>query len=350
MLSPTGGTLPIRRAGNAAALLLAIAAAPLAAQTITVTRVPSPDDNGATRIRVLGADMDSLNALLRAYQREQYGSAAWLEAMRQFDQLLTRDAPRVWARQQLSRPVIDPESALDAMPKGWIGILSQGPSVQQLADDGLRVTYFAYPSILSVDPRSPAERAGIAPGDMLVAYNGIDVVGREFNLTKLLVPDTRIELTVRRDGEKKDYAIDVAKAPEGVFKRRVAFDRVPVPQVRIELPDKPVAPRTAAPATPVASGFVISARGAFGASLSAVGPGLARALKLEQGLLVNDVPRQAPAYASGLRAGDVIVSAAGQPVSTLDELQNLVVAHLGDRALALQIVRDHKARRIRVTW
>jgi hypothetical protein len=349
-MSPMRWITPLRLSRATAALLLATLTAPIGAQTVTITRVPSPDSDGATLVRIVGADVDSLNALLRTYQRERYGSAAWLEAMRQFDRLLTRDAPRIRARQQLSRTAADPESTLDAMPAGWIGILSQGPTLQQLDDDGLRVTYFAYPSIISVDPRSPAERAGIAPGDKLVAYNGIDVVGREFNLTKLLVPDSRIELTVRRDGVKKDYAIEVAKAPEGVFKRRVAFDHVPEPQVMIALPRHPAETVGATPSPMVASGVLISARGAFGASLSPVGPGLAKALKLEQGLLVNEVPREAPAYASGLRAGDVIVSAAGRPVSTLDELQNLVVAHLGDRALALQIVRDHGARRVTVRW
>ena len=81
-------------------------------------------------------------------------------------------------------------------------------------DNGeLRITQFAHPVIVTVDPQSPAEKAGIMAGDVLVAYNGVDVVNHEFNLTTLLRPDSRITVTVRRDGELKDYPLVVAKAP-----------------------------------------------------------------------------------------------------------------------------------------
>jgi serine protease Do len=286
----------------AVALCLAGAPARVGAQTVTNTRFPQIDDSA--RFEELRRTIGGMDAALEVYRA--------------------------------------------AMPAGWIGILSQGSSRQYYGGDGLHVMYFEYPTVLSVDPRSPAERAGVAPGDVLVAYDGIDLIRREFNLSKLLAPGTRLKLTVRRDGETQTYPIDVATAPEGVFRRRVALGQ-PVPRALFE---QRLTPAPAPMPMPAFAGpsMVLSPRGAFGASLSPVGAGLAKALKLEQGLLVNEAPEESPAYAAGLRAGDVIVGAGAQPVSSLDDLQNLVVAHLGNRAIALQVVRDHKAKRITVTW
>lgn len=365
-MASCGHTL-IRRA--AAGVLLLGTTLPLARPVAAQSRGTDVRMRDSVILRTFRTDGgDTVIALLRTLDRESYGSPGWLTITHQLDSLMLGTGRHIMLRATHGQPGAAAGPAA-VMPKGWIGILPQGPSQQVVDDDGLRVTYFAYPLILSVDPESPAERAGIAPGDVLVAYNGLDVVGREINLTRLLVPEKKIAVTVRRDGEKKDYSVDVMKVPEAVLNRRVEFDRVPMSgRIIIEHldgdDDMPMRhpmgnaivslPRTAGPTTRtplMANGFmVVSAHGVFGASMSTVGADLARALKLEKGMLVNDVPEQSPAFKSGLRAGDVIISAAGQPVTSLNALQDVVVAHLGERSVALQVVRDRKPARITVTW
>src|SRR5262249_45525084 len=152
------------------------------------------------------------------------------------------------------------------------------------------VRYFAYPDVISVDPGSPADRAGIKPGDVLVAYNGTDLIGHEFNLGDIFAPKKRVDVSVRRDGEVKDYSMIVAMVPDEVARRPPDLEKV---FFRIEVPgsgDIVVTGDSAVPvpvrATRLSEGraalaagfggmkmppekmpFVLAANGFFGASL-----------------------------------------------------------------------------------
>ena len=96
--------------------------------------------------------------------------------------------------------------------------------------------------------------------------------------------------------------------------------------------------------------MLMTPNGAFGAILSSVGPDLAKALRLETGVLVNDVTDDTPASRAGLHSGDVIVTAAGQSVPSLKKLQELIAKHIPDQSIALQVVRDRKSRKVTVSW
>lgn len=373
------------RRGAAAALLSILLAAVVGAQTAGTTR-RAPQDTVFLRAFGVGK-LDTMLVLSRALSREQYGSAIWLEMTRKLDSLLAR-APRMTIRQSGPGFAGMPSTA---MPRGWLGFNAQGPVQHLFNNDGDHVTYFAYPQILSVDPESPADRAGIIPGDVLVAFNGTDVVGHEFNLTRLMAPDTRVAVTIRRDGEVKDYALDIAKAPPGVSDRRFEFIRVPgLPfppgmigpaLIRVDsvMGEAIVVPRASTGGVsagrvttgqgrgenrvlslrggttltrPMVAGnyMVIAPHGIFGADVSTVGADLARVLKLEKGVLVNDVPEASPAFKSGLRAGDVIVNASGQSVASIGELQDIIISHLGERSVLLQVMRAGKPVKVTVTW
>jgi S1-C subfamily serine protease len=253
-----------------------------------------------------------------------------------------------------------------ALPKGWIGFTTSGPHSESVSDDGQIVTYFDYPTIVTVDGHSPAEQAGIMRGDELVAYNGLDVVGRALNLTQLLVPEKKLLVTIRRGGETKDYPVIVAKASERIALRRLDFDGLPLEFERAQIERARVQGRAEAAGSAIFAVpkmganigslpmggqlLVIAPNGVFGASAYSVGPELARALKLETGVLVNDVPEETPASRAGLRPGDVIVSVAGCQVASLHELQRLIETRAADRSVALRIMRDKKPRNITVRW
>jgi len=360
--------------GGAAALLTLGASLPIGAQSAG----PPPErirDSGVVQIMVMKrgrldstikVHVDSLATLMRAFEEAQPGSSDWQRLSKQIEELIpfgsferTRvgggTLPRMMVRS------LSPE----ALPKGWIGFTTSGPRRETISDDGQIVTYFDYPRIVTVDGHSPAERAGIMRGDVLVAYNGDDVVGRPLNLTQLLVPEKKVAVTIRRDGETKDYAVVVAKAPERIVNRRLDFDgvRSQLERAQVELRRARGASASAAsgliavPKMSVSSGslpggtrFFMIPTGVFGASASAVGPELAKALKLETGVLVNDVPEETPASRAGLRAGDVIVGVAGQAVASLQELQHLIEMRASDRSVPLRVVRDKKARNITVNW
>jgi serine protease Do len=357
--------------GAAAALIAGVIVTPLTAQVAAGGRGRGTATGDSVMVRVMGVGgkIDTVTAIVRMLDHERYGTPAWFELTRRMDSLLLGEN-----RVMLRAGSMVGRFGQFPMTRGWIGFLAQGPQHRSIDSTGDRITYFAYPSILSVDPTSPADKAGIVPGDVLIAFNGTDVVGHEFNLTRLFEPDKKVGVTVRRDGENKDYTLDIVKAPDAIANRRLEMNRVPMPplppgvegQMRIEV--RPSGERgergegsmrrgaVFVPKAPMAGPFmsngfpIIGPHAVFGADVSPVSAGLAKVLKLEKGVLVNEVPEKSPAYKGGLRVGDVIVNALGQPVSTINELQDLIMSRFGDRSISLQIMRDRKPNKLTITW
>ena len=365
-----------RSRGAAAALLLTSIAPVIGAQGTRPARARS---NDSVLVRVFGlpeVQLDSLKVLIRDLDREPYGSVDWLSISRRLDSLVQGRRTGI-----VMRGILEPRFQSGGLPgippSGWLGFLTQGPSRQVIDGSGQHVVYFGYPTIISVDPNSPAERAGILPGDVLVAYNGQDVVNRDFNLTELLRPDTRVTITVRREGETKDFAVKVARGSARIAIRRQELESamtsgalrierlapgvpdgpMPPDMPRAQRPVEAVAPTSRRPvfissdANPGARMLVMSMNGMFGASLSTVNAELAKAFKLKTtGVLVNDVPEETPAWRAGLRTGDVIVSVDEEPVVTVNEFRDRVLTRLQQRAVTVQVVRNQKPRTVTLTW
>jgi hypothetical protein len=357
-----------------AALVTMSVAFPVGAQA-TGSVVPArPRDTMFFKVFVPnGGSKDStLTLFLKTFDREAYGTPGWFSITKQLDSLLIarRGSGNIMVRGLAGGMTTSPQLGA---PQGWIGFVAQGLSEQISDPNGLRVTYFAYPRITSVDPDSPAEHAGIVPGDVLVAYNGIDVVGHEFNLAQLLVPERKVGVTIRRDGEPKDYSLTALKTPVRVSLRRMDFDAAMPADVQLEFDRARAQFRKLSGVGGVVVGgqgerapglvnrvliggpmlpggrFIISPNGVFGASLVAVGADLAKVLKLDKGVLVTEVAPDTPASTAGLQVGDVVVTVAGQPVTTVREVQDVVGRNFGEHTVPLQIVREKKAKSLTVT-
>lgn len=338
----------------------------VAAQAVSAQVAPARPRGDTVTVQIfMNAKMDTISAIMRALDHERFGSPAWAELTHKLDSLVLVGGQPGERRIFMKRPGPDglPNVIFESAARGWVGFNAQGPKQQIVTDDGEQVTYFAYPSIISVDPNSPADRAGIVPGDVLIAFNGTDVVGHEFNLTRLFVPEKKVGVTVRRDGETKDYSLEVVRPPQPVESRRLEFSKIPMPPmapappgaVRVEIPEAEArrmsaSVRVRGVMSPTRVSLLITPHGVLGANVSPVGADLAKVLKLEKGVLVNEVPETSPAYKSGVRVGDVIVSASGQAVTTLSELQDQVLSRFGDRSIVLQVVRNHKPTKLTVTW
>jgi membrane-associated protease RseP (regulator of RpoE activity) len=346
--------------GGAAAFFTILGALPLAAQSAGVVPARTRDSSAVVQVLVMSKGrIDTLTMLMRSFEEARPGSPMWDSVRKRIDALMPA---RVEFRKTFGPTMVGPSMPL----RGWIGINAGGvPQSEEIRPDGEYRTYFAYPTIVTVDGQSPAERAGIMPGDMLIAYNGVDVVNRPLNLGQLLVPDT-----IRRDGETKDFSVRVARAPNRISLRRMDFDGelpTPAPELGRERMDAGVLRKelavgsgragsgrllatTGFPGDMVSHMLILSPNGVLGASVSTVGRDLAKVLKLEMGVLVNDVPEETPAWKGGLRTGDVIVNVGGQPVASLNQLRELIIMRALDRAVPLRIIRDKKPQDVNVTW
>lgn len=62
----------------------------------------------------------------------------------------------------------------------------------------------------------------------------------------------------------------------------------------------------------------------------------------EQGLLIVRLVPDGPAVAAGLRRGDIILQVDGQPMTAVDQLQQLIWVHEAGDELALQVLRGNE--------
>jgi len=169
--------------------------------------------------------------------------------------------------------------------------------------------------IASVDPGGPAERSGIRVGDVVTQFNGSPVEGGR-DLSRVVAaakPGTQATLTVFRSGQTQQLSIDVGQrpntgtgqAPLEAFGRRLGLALAPVPeQARSQLGLEPGTP----------------------------------------GLLVQQVEPGSPAAKTGLRPGDVIVSANNRAVSAPADVANAwAEAQRQNRPVLLRISRQGQA-------
>jgi S1-C subfamily serine protease len=95
----------------------------------------------------------------------------------------------------------------------WVGMRVQDitPAVAQSL--GLPAVRGVVASFL--EPGSPAERAGVRPGDLVVAVNGqpIDSVRQARRAIFGSRVGDRITVTVLRDGERRDFNIRLEEVP-----------------------------------------------------------------------------------------------------------------------------------------
>ena len=251
---------------------------------------------------------------------------------------------------------------------GYIGItLSPTNNHVRVRGSGeLFVRYFEFPTILSVEPSSPAERAGLQRADLVLAYNDLDV-RRELPMHEVLRPGRPLKIRVRRGGLDRDVTLTVAEPPANVLGRRNDFlipgsadrnERVYAPSVRPRVPGPPgssgdhemVIVEPGASARGGAEFRFTMRRGIAGAELAPITAGLASALGVKRGLLVIDVTPRSVAATSGLREGDIVLKADGREVNDIPSLSRAMQAQDGARALTLETLREKKKRTVRLTW
>lgn len=329
------------------------------------------EDLSATQRRAVGEALDHTVGQIEQLARGMSESGSRLMRVR------VQVAPMMDERNAtaMSNALLQARASELAMPRGWLGIVVSGTAREPRIDEGeLIIRYLTYPVIVSVEPSSPAARAGLAPSDTLMAYDGRDVRDRDISLTRLLRPNSRVLVRIRRDGKVKDVPVTIADVPSRIRLRSETNFEMRAPHAMPSMPEGMVFPRGVAPVprmgamrlmpsmppmpamppqppTPamiVGNGMNVVA----GAQLAALTDGLARTVGVERGVLVTYAVVGSPAYQSGLRDGDIIVRVGGHAVRTVAEVREQVQAAVGsgDSSVDLDCVRDRKPRRVKLRW
>ena len=150
--------------------------------------------------------------------------------------------------------------------------------------------------VRGVEADSPAAKAGVEPGDIILKFDGKDF-DKSVDLPRLVgntKPGNKSRLTVFRRGAQKELSITVAELEPERSERRAAAPDTPRPQP---------------------SGVVQS----LGLTLRELSAAQKKELNLRGGVRVESA--EGPAARAGLREGDVIVAIDNVDTSSVEELE-----------------------------
>jgi len=243
-------------------------------------------------------------------------------------------------------------------PKGWLGVLIT-TGIGEANSRGTLV-FNDYPVIESIDPGSPAEKAGLMAGDVLISINQQDFKKNPIPLNSLLVPGKEVVFRYRRDNVARKSTMIVAERPAGTSPRLQLSIIGPDPSRgrraqaeesllrRAALPRIPVAPSVSI--APLVFGTGTPSIAVAGAELTQLNDGWREAMNLKgDGILVVNVVMPSIAGDAGLRSGDVITRVEKQLVQNPGELIRLML-HAENNSLLLQILRKQKEQNITLRW
>lgn len=201
----------------------------------------------------------------------------------------------------------------------------------------------------SVQEDSPAAKAGLQTGDIIVEFDGERVRSvRQFSrLVSETPPGRQVAAAVTRDGKRTSLnvtpressgfqvfsddawrAVDEAREMAKIAPTRPA----PVP------PRPPSAPRPPRAIEP----FVWFGGSQLGVSVNSLSDQLKAYFGVKDGVLVTSVNENSVAAKAGVKAGDIIVSVNGSTVDDPGELREEIGDVTPGEEFTLEIVRDKK--------
>ncbi|HSA56963.1 MAG TPA: PDZ domain-containing protein [Gemmatimonadaceae bacterium] len=284
------------------------------------------------------------------------------------------------------------EQACQAVPKpqGWVGLAVNEPMrVVQRVNGELTMRAIGLPIVESVDPGSPADKAGIRSGDILIEIDGRDVRRGGIRLAEIH-PAARLPLKIQRgDGETRTLVVVVEPRPEAMSQApcpwvdaRIAAALAPAPseftyRYQVEAGPQPAAgPRgtlvrsggtsvradsvrvsPTLPATAVYAGAI----GAFAGAGSSTVAGLqllsldeetAETFGVPSGLLVWQVLPGTVAHRAGLRKNDILLSANDSALESVRVLQRIMnrPSVREQREVRLLILRKKEQQTVVLKW
>jgi len=193
---------------------------------------------------------------------------------------------------------------------------------------------------------SPAEKAGLRKGDVIVGFNGEAVTStRKLNrLVNESAPDQNVRLRIARGGSEQEVSATLGKRDD--------FNRVWNEKTRTEMREKMEKMRKDMPAKIKSENgtWTINMGGyrRLGISTQTLTKQLADYFGVSEGILVTSVVENSAAAKAGLKAGDVITAVDGEKVDSPGDITR-AISKKEDGPVTLTIVRDRSSRSITVT-
>ncbi len=232
-------------------------------------------------------------------------------------------------------PVTIQRAGTSYLGVGVLDITPERAKALNLKDErGAEVTH--------VDEDSPAAKAGLKEGDVLLQYNGEPVEGTE-QLSRM-VRETPVghqaKVTIWRNGATQTVTATIAARKNTVLQTGEG------PVVLPNMPPMPPMPPIEIPRFEMT--WQNPMLGIEGEALGQE-PQLAEFFGVKDGVLVKAVIKNSAAEKSGLKAGDVITKLDDSKVTSTREITSALRANRSKRTFTLTVVRNRKEMPIAVT-
>ena len=209
----------------------------------------------------------------------------------------------------LAKTVITQLADHGKVERGWLGVSIQ-PLTKDLAKTFKRGDSTTGALVSAVVEGSPADKAGLKTGDVIVEFNGRKIA-KATDLPGLVadVPVGRdVPIVVVREGTEMRLSSKVAKLAEESLARVADTE----------------------------------GKGKLGLSVQPLTPPIARelGLKVKEGVLVREVVEGGRAAEAGIQAGDVIVEIDRHPVRTVEDMKAQVDKQAKDQPIVMLVNRD----------
>ncbi len=189
--------------------------------------------------------------------------------------------------------------------RGWLGVQIQdvtpelAKSFKLKKDQGVVISY--------VFPDTPAEKAGLKQGDVIIAFNG-KKIKNAYDVSRMVAataPNTKATIKIIRNGEEKELQVTIGTMPE--------------------------------------SGQLVPTTGdTWGMQVQKITPELAERLGLapsQKGVVITEVRADSPAANAGLRPGDVILEIDRKKIRGIKDYETALRNARGENGLLVLIKR-----------
>ena len=226
----------------------------------------------------------------------------------------------------------------------YLGITAQEVTRENMGSYNLREPRGVV--ITRVVEKSPAERAGLRKGDVILRFDGENVTSFR-KLQRLIseaTPQQSVRLTISRNGNEQELSVTFDRRERGMG----AFGNVWGTEQREQLERGLDQARAYGKAYGGAYGFGWGRR--IGVSTTQLTKQLADYFGINdgRGVLVTSVSEGSPAARAGIRAGDVITAVDGEKIESSGDLAR-TINRKAEGDVSLSVVRDRNQRTVKVT-
>ena len=205
--------------------------------------------------------------------------------------------------------VVDQLKKNGKVQRGWLGVVMQ--DVNKALAESLELGKPQGALINAVEPDGPADRGGINPGDVIVRFDGEDIVdsGDLPHVVGSTAPGTKAKVEIYREGKRKTLNVVVGaldKDAPAVADKNNGNDRLGLMVEELDDQER-------------------------------------RQLRLRGGILVADVAANSAAANAGLREGDIIVQLGYSRIDDLDEYLQVIEELPESTPIAIRFYRQGRA-------